>query len=642
MKNSVKLLLCLGAVSALYGCGSSPNNINVNTTQDTPVVEAEEVTMGSNLDIIEADFMRTFDVDARNLALVELANTFVEENKCAQSDIILASVESSLSNPYTHALSSLLKLECQLPKHTQFQNNSPMLQLLEQWSTDTLIIKQQTSPIYTPEMETRASLARASLLAKQTQYAAALETLLSSSSQQQWLSKPEYNNTVWQWFSLISNTERTRLANIYPALKDYYALLQLIEDEALNDEIRQANIQQWLTQYPNSTVAQALPKQIAEYLSLGDSSHKNTVVLLPLSGRLVSQGEAIKQGILAAYLNNAKQLNNQNNPSITFLDTGSQNSLSENITSELLSEFDIVIGPLLKSHIEQIAQITVPAQKRVLLNQADISDNQGEVLRAFYSLSPEQEAEQLAMLMQSEGIHKPILIDDNSNIAKRMSDAFSDAWIQANQVSGKVAKSEQSQGVQKISYTDNKSMRIGITAALDVLQSQRRIQQLSNLSSERVYSVTRNRRDLDAFVVFAKPDDLELINPIIEASISLFTDKQIPVFASSYSYDHKQNKNTQRDLRNLVFIDMPWLLPNGRSASLSKQVDQLFNQPPSAFLRLFAFGYDAFSISENIAQLSTFQHMNIKGLTGKLSVDSDKSLVRQLDSLAITDNANGS
>lgn len=628
----------LAAFGTLYGCGSAPDKRNASNSTKVPIEDTTSTITTTVIDRIEADYARTADIDARNLALVELANSYVEEGNCKASDVILAHVHGSLNTSYSKSLASLLKLECQLAKHNELQSNSPIFTLLQQWSDDT---SGMSTANFSTQLQSRAKVARATLFAKQNHYSLAIQSLYSGNSAQVWLSNPDYNNRVWQWFSLVAIKERRKLVSMYPALRDAFELLQLIEDDTLNDGVRQANIRQWLAQYPNANIAKLLPLQVSEYLSLGESTQKNTIVLLPLSGRLASQGEAIKQGILAAYLHKASQQNTQNNPAIEFYDTGSLNKLSENITPALLSEFDTLIGPLLKPHIEQLSQISLPSQKRVLLNQADTFSDDSDILHAFYALSPEQEAVQLARLMQREGLHKPVIIDDGSSIAKRMSLAFAGAWAQANERSGKVNMTEQTKPLQKISYTDNKSMRIGITAALDVLQSQRRIQQLSNLSGERVYSVTRNRRDLDAFVVFAKPDDLELVNPIIEASISLFTDEQIPVFASSYSYDHKQNKNTQRDLRNLVFIDMPWLLPSERSSALSQQVDLLFNQPPSAFLRLFAFGYDAFDVSENIAQLSTFKHMNINGLSGKLSIDENNSLLRQLDSLAITDAANG-
>jgi outer membrane PBP1 activator LpoA protein len=186
-----------------------------------------------------------------------------------------------------------------------------------------------------------------------------------------------------------------------------------------------------------------------------------------------------------------------------------------------------------------------------------------------------------------------------------------------------------------VRYSDNTSMRTGIRSALDVLQSERRITQLSNLIDEEVHSVTRNRRDVDAFVVFARPNEVELINPIIESSMSLFTAEQLPVFATSYSYNHKQNRNTLRDLRNLVFVDMPFLLPEGRRSPIANQADELFNEPSSTFLRLFSFGYDAMQLSNHALTMRLFEQIKSQGLSGKLSINRFGVVQRELDALSI-------
>lgn len=267
-----------------------------------------------------------------------------------------------------------------------------------------------------------------------------------------------------------------------------------------------------------------------------------------------------------------------------------------------------------------------------MLNQMQFEDAISTGLAASFSLAPEQEAQQVVALLRSRNIANPILIEDGSATSQRMKAAFVEAWDASSPVQQMKARP-----LQHIQYTDNKSMRIGITSALDVLQSENRIKQLSNLHADTVHSVTRNRRDVDAFVIFARPNDLELINPIIESSISLFTGEHIPVFATSYGYDHKQSKNSQRDLRNLIFVDMPWLLPSRRSEALSMTVDTLFNQPPSAFLRLFAFGHDAIAVVDNLAQLTTFEHLSVKGLTGNLSVNESQQLTRELSWLSINE-----
>jgi outer membrane PBP1 activator LpoA protein len=246
----------------------------------------------------------------------------------------------------------------------------------------------------------------------------------------------------------------------------------------------------------------------------------------------------------------------------------------------------------------------------------------------YFSLSPEDEAKQIAKLMIDQGITTPVIINNGGALAERMQSAFISTWESYGALQG-ISTADGSL-LPQITFTDNKSMRIGITSALDVLQSQRRISQMESLGTDVIHSVTRNRRDIDAFVVFALPDQVELINPIIEASISLFSETALPVYASSYSYQHQLNKNSIRDLRNLFFVDMPWLMPEQRNSELAKEVDSVWNQPSSSYLRLFAFGFDSFQFAERFGQLSFFKQNRLQGLSGTLQVNDIQQVVREL------------
>ena len=84
---------------------------------------------------------------------------------------------------------------------------------------------------------------------------------------------------------------------------------------------------------------------------------------------------------------------------------------------------------------------------------------------------------------------------------------------------------------------------------------------------------------------------------------------------------------------------MPFLMPAQRDSQLAQQVDTLWNQPPSSFLRLFAFGYDAFQFSEQMQQLAYFSHTDLKGLSGKLTVNEQRQVIRSLPSAIIQDDS---
>lgn len=646
MKNS-KIFVVLSVCYILTACTSSPTIKNDTLPEETtPIVSDNNLPDINKLGDIEQAYLRNQDVNARNAALLRLANDYRNQQNCNAVNSIIKYLQGGIALTQQRAIANLLKAECVLTSivtMSELSNKTPLLDLVDKWlnnandegiASSTFILENAV------DVATRAKVARAELFAQRNAYSNALQVLLTADLVTKYANQPvqlgQYYNQLWEWYSSATKQQRQTLAQSFPLLRDYKILVDTVEDTGISDTERQASIKQWLLVSSNSSLVENLPTQVQRYLAISQPETQNIAVLLPLSGRLAGQGEAIKQGMLSAYyhkLEKAKENNTQIKATIEFIDTGSLPTMSSAITTEQLAPFDTIVGPLLRTHIEQLSQFNFLGKHQLLLNQAPTMPANEQNLLASFSLSPEQEAEQLVALMRARNITNPVLIDDGTSTTRRMTDAFLGAW-EVTELSNR----GKAKVLQQVRYSDNKSMRVGITSALDVLQSQNRIAQLSNLSQERVISVTRNRRDIDAFVVFARPNDVELINPIIESSISLFTDEQIPVFATSYSYDHKQSKNSQRDLRNLVFVDMPWLLPEGRGSALSSSVDRLFNEPPSAFLRLFAFGYDAIMLVDNLAQLSTFAHLSVSGLSGNLSINDTQQLTRELAWISIDNN----
>lgn len=609
-------------------CASVPDK--TETVRTKPIQSSEiPKTKASSLDAIENQFYTSNlaysdRIHTRNNELIDLAENYRQLNDCVSAQIILAHLSEQELSTEAALKSAVIKSECIFAQNSQLTSRE--LQTIESW-----LSKHQSST--NNDWTIRHMDLMAKVYTSEGRFSEALEMLIKHNQLIRYLQDPTLLDFTWQWFTSSSAAQRKNLLGLSSQLRGHETLLSIIQDQSTNDIGRKKSIELWLNQNPTSIIARYLPTQISQYLTFADHAKRKTALLLPLSGRLASQGLAIKQGVLTAYLQHTSISDEQ--IELTFIDTGSESQINEEIDSLKLQEFDTIIGPLLKSHIKQV-EIS-PDQKLITLNQNTDADNISKSLvHTTFVLSPEQEAQQLALKMYDSEINKPIVIYGKASNASRMANAFIEKWQSLTSKTNPVEQNALS-NLRTVNYDDNRSMRIGIRSALDVLQSQRRIQQLRNISSEEVHSVTRNRRDVDAFVVFARPDELELINPIIESSISLFTETKIPVYASSYSYDHKQNKNTQRDLRNVTFIDMPWVLPEGRSNDLSTTVDELFNQPSSAFLRLFAFGFDALALSDNLVQLSIFKHMNIEGLTGVLSIDAQDTVFRQMSAIEISD-----
>lgn len=638
------------AIALLSACATPPQKV----AESQPIVEVEqtpEVVLSNAqaaLRQAEAEWIQNGDIERRNTLLLQAAQDFQSVEQCIQTNIIIANIEPYLNQEFQQQYAALLKSECSILLHYA----SGLSNALIQPSIDTMV--SWLSTISDVRFTNRKEVLIAHLAALHERWDLAATVMATQLNADSPLAINAVDN-LWQWYLKSSESTQLSLGDKNRVMSGFRALSQIIENSSLSDNDRQRSLQYWLAQNESHPLTANLPQGISAYLNQNIQELEKIAVLLPLSGRVQAQGNAIKEGIMSAFFAELTLVQESNPsaqlPTIHFYDTGSQSNqfADENITPVHLAQYDIVIGPLLREHVAAVRSFNLPESVMVFLNRVplvsaptiaentegnsqlefpNVADNTAKV---YFALAPEDEAKQLANLMKERGVTTPIIINNTSSVSNRMVDAFNEQWIALNQANDISTP-------RTVNFTDNKSLRIGITDALDVLQSQRRIRQVSNLTSEVVHSVTRNRRDVDAFVVFAQPQELELLNPIIEASISLFTERTIPVFASSYSYQHQLNKNSVRDLRNVVFVDMPFLMPTEREKELASEVDQIWNNPPSSFLRLFAFGYDAFQFSSQIQQLAFVSHTALEGKTGRLTVNEAFQVERELPSATILEN----
>ena len=394
-----------------------------------------------------------------------------------------------------------------------------------------------------------------------------------------------------------------------------------------------------------------LPQEIKKLLQQAPIQAKRIAVLLPLTGRLANQGLAIKEGILAAYLENLPNakfaLNNAPNydgsagktiqnktqqyREIRFFDSALKTTQQLN---EMVADFDVVLGPLVKEQIMKLTAV-LPTDKILLaLNRVELQPKKPNSVQLtqlvesdltapehyYFALAPEDEAQQLALHIHQKQLVRPIIFAADNPTTQRMAEAFIAKW------------QETPNAIQPdlTIFTDSKDMRIRVSQMLDVTQSKQRIKQIEALSDVEVFGVERNRRDIDAIVLFANPEQAKLLNPIIEASLSPFARRSLSVFASSRSYSLDLNSNSLRDLRNLTFTDMPWMLPDHRWQDLANQTIQLWPEKQDTLLRLFAMGFDAYSLLPNLRRLKTLPQLVSHGLTGEINVDSEGVLYRRL------------
>ena len=414
---------------------------------------------------------------------------------------------------------------------------------------------------------------------------------------------------LWEMLQqLATDTLKSQRSSISP-LSPLVDLLLIQRQITENPKVAYKALENWQQKHRQHSFSEQWPESIAQIM-MNNHQHNDIAVLLPLSGQRKQQGMAIKEGILSASFAAP-------NPDrkLTFIDT----NLWSTALPENLDGFDLIIGPLLKQNIELIAPLVPETTKVLSLNRVDLP--QEDKRWYYYSLAPEDEAIQLSNYLHEQGFTKPMLVVSQGNAYQRMKDAFVSSWSELTTNTPVV-----------LSFSDNKNLRKEVNEKFALTSSKSRVRKIRSLLKAELHAFERNRRDVDAIVVFANATQTELINPLIEASISPFADI-VPVYSTSRSHSKFLSANGLRDLRNLYVIDMPWMLNTPKYAWQQQKNDSLWPDRRDIQNRLFALGYDAFNIANALDILHQLPNQIWRGMTGELKLD-DKRQIKRTSVLA--------
>jgi len=620
------------AILGLLSCTNSPNRQTTTATL-SPSQNIKKVEKNSDDYLTQAkqNFVKNNNVYQRNDSLLQAAEALQTEGQCTKSIKMLKVLQSELKDNRHRTHGNLILAECYLMlSDDAFDSVATILQNL----TDDY------------GYQARIAALQAQLLVNTKQWLEASIALQDTDIEE----RGKTQNT-WKWINKLDlpDLEKARLSET--TLQPWLQLAIIIKRFALEPELFNQQLINWQSRHLGHPLVTNLPQEIKKSLQQAPIQAKRIAVLLPLTGRLANQGLAIKEGILAAYLedlpnarfalNNApdydgsagKTIQNktQQYREIRFFDSALKTTQQLN---EMVADFDVVLGPLVKERIMKLTAV-LPTDKILLaLNRVELQPKKPNSVQLtqlvesdltapehyYFALAPEDEAQQLALHIHQKQLVRPIIFAADNPTTQRMADAFIAKW------------QETPNAIQPdlTIFTDSKDMRIRVSQMLDVAQSKQRIKQIEALSDVEVFGVERNRRDIDAIVLFANPEQAKLLNPIIEASLSPFARRSLSVFASSRSYSLDLNSNSLRDLRNLTFTDMPWMLPDHRWQNLASQTIQLWPEKQDTLLRLFAMGFDAYNLLPNLRRLKTLPQLVSHGLTGEINVDSQGVLYRRL------------
>jgi outer membrane PBP1 activator LpoA protein len=336
--------------------------------------------------------------------------------------------------------------------------------------------------------------------------------------------------------------------------------------------------------------------QNAAALPLPMIFHDQIALLLPLSGRSESVGTAVRDGFVAAYL----QQDPATRPPLKIYDT-----VAETVAGAYRHAVDdgaaFVVGPLTKEDVAAVVPVRVAKTPELALNFLGDTVNAGPEFYQF-ALLPEDEARGVARRLIADGKMRGVALIAQGELGTRVQTAFAEEFTQHGGTLVDGGRFD--------------------AARADFSDLIKQVLQVHGVKGE----ASTHRSDVDFIFLEGPPAAARLILPQLKFNYA----GDVPVYATSDSFE--PNRNANSDLDGMLFADMPWLV------SADPSVDQIRDGVRAAWPartarldRLYAFGFDAYRLVPAIKSNAFSATHELAGMTGLLSLDDRHRVRRELE-----------
>jgi len=282
----------------------------------------------------------------------------------------------------------------------------------------------------------------------------------------------------------------------------------------------------------------------------------------------------------------------------------------------------IVVGPLLKNHVEELMRSHTTLNV-LALNQPENIENRANI--CYFALSPEDEARDAARHIHEQGRHTPLLLIPRSALGDRISNAFAQEW---QKLGGGVVLAQKFGSTAELRMGINSGSGIAMTGS-PVVASLPKQQGVTigglNIPAAPSDAQITSGGNVDAAYIVATQDEIALIKPMI--TMRTGSQSGVMLYASSRSAQGGAGPDFRLEMEGLQFNDIPMLA--GANPSLMQQALKSVNNDYS-LARLYAMGADAWSLANNFTQMRQVPGFELNGNTGDLTANQDCVINRKL------------
>ena len=255
------------------------------------------------------------------------------------------------------------------------------------------------------------------------------------------------------------------------------------------------------------------------------------------------------------------------------------------------------------------SQLSVPT---LTLNYTSQLNNSANQLFQF-GLLPEDEARQSAEMAFRQGHTHAAVLTPQGEWGDRLRNAFQQRF---EELGGKVISTE--------SYrADSNDFKRPIQSMLNIDHSYSRYRHIRSITGENLQFTPYRRQDVGMIFMVATPKDARQLKPQFKFHYA----GEIPVYSTSHAFSGQLQPQDDRDIDELNFIDMPWIL--NPANNFKQSLIELWPEQ-QRYTRLFALGVDAYNVIPFISRLQNRSHERFSGQTGNLSIDAFNRIHREL------------